>query len=175
MDRVYDQLRVIAQRQMRHERPGHTLTATALVHEVYLRLAPGLAGADAAGFYHAAAQAMRRILIDHARRRNAAKRGGRMDRHPADHIQNVLDLAREDHLEDALALDEAILRLEREEPLAAGVVRLRFYAGLGGDEAARLLGISPRQADREWAYARAFLLGELRAGERGTRGSGGGS
>ncbi len=172
---VYEHLCAIARRQMQQERPGHTLTATALVHEAYLKLAPaGLIGADATGFYHAAAAAMRRILIDHARRRGAAKRGGR-DRYRAEEIQNILDLAREDRLPDALALDEAILRLEKEEPQAAGVVRLRFYAGLGGDEAARVLGISPRQADREWAYARAFLLKELRTEDDRTRSGGAGT
>ncbi len=164
--RVYEDLRALARRQMRGERPGHTLTATALVHEAYLKLdREGLVGNNAARFYQAAAEAMRRILIDHARRRNAAKRGagGRtfLD------IGGAVDLAHEEHLEDALALDEAISRLDQEDHQAASVVRLRFFAGLSGDEAAALLCISPRQADREWAYARAFLLRVL--GEPGER------
>lgn len=159
---VYACLRAIAQRQMQDERPGHTLTATALVHEAYLRLAPaGLSGADRARFFHAAAEAMRRILIDHARRRGAGKRGRGL-RRIAD-IESVVDLARDENPEDTLALDAAISRLEKEDADAAAVVRLRFFAGLTGDQVSEVLGISPRQVDREWAYARAFLLLELRA------------
>jgi RNA polymerase sigma factor (TIGR02999 family) len=146
---------------MTDERRGHTLTATALVHEAYLRLAPaGLAGADRARFYAAAAEAMRRILIDHARRRRAAKRSGGGLR--AVDMESVIDLARDDNSAEILALDDAVSRLEEEDTDAAAVVRLRFYAGLTGDQVAELLGISPRQVDREWAYARAFLLRELR-------------
>jgi RNA polymerase sigma factor (TIGR02999 family) len=158
---VYEHLRAIAQRQMNQERPGHTLTATALVHEAFLRLAPGLSdGPRRAEFYHAAAEAMRRILVDHARRRGAAKRGGGRTRVPD--IQSVLDLARDDQLDDVLALDEALLRLEKEDEEAASVVRLRFFAGLTGDQAAAVLAISPRQVDRAWAFARAFLARALR-------------
>lgn len=157
---VYDCLRAIAQRQMGAERGGHTLTATALVHEAYLRLAPdGLAGTDRAHFYHAAAEAMRHILIDHARRRSARKRGGGRNR--VHEIESVLDLAREDNLDDAMALDDALVRLQEIDAGAAAVVRLRFYAGLTGDEVANVLGLSPRQVDREWTYARAVLLREL--------------
>ena len=146
---------------MAGERRGHTLTATALVHEAYLRLAPaGLAGADRARFCAAAAEAMRRILIDHARRRGAAKRSGGGLR--AVDMESVIDLARDDNSAEILALDDAVSRLEEEDTDAAAVVRLRFYAGLTGDQVAELLGISPRQVDREWAYARAFLLRELR-------------
>lgn len=157
---VYACLRAIAQRQMQSERAGHTLTATALVHEAYMRLAPGaLAGVDPAAFYHAAAASMRRILIDHARRRGAEKRGGQLRRFVD--IGCVADLARDDNSMEILALDDAISRLEEEDARAAAVVRLRFYAGLAGDQVAEVLGISPRQVDREWAYARAFLLREL--------------
>ena len=164
---VYRHLRAIAQRQMAGERRGHTLSATALVHEAYLKLAPvGRSAADRAEFYHAAAQAMRRILIDHARRKEAAKRGGPAARrsHPID-IEGVADLAAVESPADILALDEAISRLENDDPDAGAVVRLRFYAGLSGDEAAAALGISPRQVDREWAFARAYLLRILRAGD----------
>lgn len=157
---VYNCLRDIAQREMRGERAGHTLTATALVHEVYLRLSPaGLTRLDRGRFYHAAAEAMRRILIDHARRRNAEKRGGSRVR--VTDIECVLDLAREENFDDALALDDALLRLQSIDASAAEVVRLRFYAGLTGDQVAEVLGISQRQVDREWAYARAVLLREL--------------
>jgi RNA polymerase sigma factor (TIGR02999 family) len=158
---VYACLRAIAQRQMAGERRRHTLTATALVHEAYLRLAPaGLAGADRARFFAAAAEAMRRILVDHARRRGAAKRGGGALR--VVDMESVIDLARDDNSAEILALDDAVSRLEEEDTDAAAVVRLRFYAGLTGDQVSESLGISPRQVDREWAYARAFLLRELR-------------
>ena len=158
---VYAQLRAIAQNQMKGERRGHTLSATALVNEAYLRLAPdGVKPQDKAAFYLAAAGAMRRILIDHARARGADKRGGSWQRLGA--VEGVADLATGANPEDFLALDEAVLRLEREDPGAAAVVRLRFYAGLSGDQAAEVLGISARQVDREWAFARAFLMKELR-------------
>jgi RNA polymerase sigma factor (TIGR02999 family) len=164
IEAVYHQLRAIAQRQMVGERRGHTLSATALVHEAFLRTgSKGPEPADEARFYHAAAQAMRRILVEHARKRGALKRGG--NRRREDQIHTVLDLARDDQLEDAMALDEAILRLENEDREAAEVVRLRFFAGVTSDHAARIMGISPRQADRAWAFARAFLLRELRAGD----------
>lgn len=163
---IYSTLRAIAQRQMLGERRAHTLTATALVHEAYLKLA----GSEAAGlprrqYFQTAAQAMRRILIDHARKRKAEKRGAGAA-HACD-MENVVDLAVHGDPDEILALDEAILRLEGEDADAAGVVRLRFFAGLSGDEAAEVLGISPRQIDREWAYARAYLFKQLggRSGE----------
>jgi RNA polymerase sigma factor (TIGR02999 family) len=160
---VYEQLRLVAARQMQNERIGHTLTATALVNEAYLKLAPGgLAGEDRARFFRAAAVAMRRILIDHARRRGTAKRAG--GQHRARDVQSVLDLAAPEREEDVMALEGALSRLEGEDPRGAELVRLRFYAGLSGDEAAAVLGISARQADREWAYARAYLLRALRSG-----------
>jgi RNA polymerase sigma factor (TIGR02999 family) len=157
---VYEQLRAIAQHQMNAERAGHTLSATALVHEAFMRMAPELAKtADRAEFYRSAALAMRRILVDHARRRGAIKRGG--DRKRAPEIQTVLDLARDDLLGEALALDDAIVRLEKEDAEAAEVVRLRFFAGLTGDQTAGVMEISPRQVDRAWAFARAFLFREM--------------
>ncbi len=146
---------------MQRERAGHTLTATALVHEAYLRLAPaGLRPEDRPRFFHAAAEAMRRILIDHARRRGAAKRGG--GRRRLEEIENVADLARDEQPEVTLALDAAIGELEAEDAAAAAVVRLRFYAGLTGEQTAEVLGLSPRQVDREWVYARTFLLSRMR-------------
>jgi RNA polymerase sigma factor (TIGR02999 family) len=158
---VYAHLRAIAQAHLAHERKDHTLSATALVHEVFLKLSPaGLAPTDRAEFYHAAARAMRRILIDHARRRRAIKRDRK--REVSLDIHGVADLTRDDQLDRALDLDAAYLRLAQEDPEAAGVVHLRFYAGLTGDQAAEVLGISPRQADRAWAFARAFLMQDLR-------------
>jgi RNA polymerase sigma factor (TIGR02999 family) len=154
----------MAQRQMQGERVGHTLTATALVHEAYLKLGGAACSLPpGAPFYHAAAQAMRRILIDHARRRKAEKRGG--ERRRMEELSNVIDLAEHGDPDEILALEDALVRLEQEDPDAAAVVRLRFFAGLSGDESAKVIGISPRQADREWAYARAFLLRALWDGE----------
>lgn len=151
-ERIYAALHAIAQRQMRDERPGHTLTSTALVHEAFLRLRER-DPADESSFYFAAAEAMRRILIDHARRKGAAKRGAGLRK-----IADVLDLAADDKIGDALILDDLLLRLEEEDARAAKVVRLRFYAGLSLDDTARILGISTPTVKREWAYARAWLV-----------------
>jgi RNA polymerase sigma-70 factor (ECF subfamily) len=156
---VYGELHRIAKQRMRGERSDHTLQATALVHEVFVRLTEnrGAPWKGKAQFFVAAAEAMRRVLIDHARRRGADKRGGARQRVPL----NVADLA---HVEDpaqVLALDEAILRLEQEEPRAAAVVRMRFYAGLGVDETAEVLGQSRRTVLRDWEYARAWLHAAL--------------
>lgn len=157
-DRLYAQLRAIAQQQMNHERNDHTLQATALVHEAYMRLAKaGIAWSGLGAFYHAAAEAMRRILIEHARKRGALKRGaGRVPR-----VLNVADLASLDDPGQVLALDDAILRLEVEEPRAGAVVRLRFYAGLTVDQTAAALGQSRRTVLRDWEYARAWLAEAL--------------
>lgn len=156
---VYDQLRSLARQRMAQERTGHTLQATALVHEAFARLTgPGAAGpqfANVAHFYHAAAEAMRRILIEHARARGADKRGGAARRVS---FTTVLDLAAAPDPAEILAFDEAILVLERETPEAARVVRLRFYAGLSVDETAAALSVSPRTVNREWQYARAWLF-----------------
>jgi len=156
---VYEQLRNLARQRMADEREGHTLQATALVHEAYLRLAGRGQGAfsSRAQFFFAAAEAMRRILIDHARARGQLKRGGGNARMPL----NVLDLAADEQIPQILALDEAILRLEQSSPTVAAVVRLRFYAGLSIEETAEALGISPRTVKREWTYARATLHREL--------------
>lgn len=149
---MYDALRAIARRQMAGERAGHTLTSTALVHEVYLRL-KDLKPADDPAFYFAAAEAMRRILIDHARRKGAIKRGAGLRR-----VGDVLDLAADENLGEALILDDLLLRLEQEDARAAKVVRLRFYAGLSLEDTARVLDISEPTVKRDWAYARAWLL-----------------
>ena len=163
---VYAQLRAIAQKQMQGERRRHTLSATALVDEAYLKLAPGgVRPEDKAAFYLAAAGAMRRILIDHARARGADKRGGSWKR--LESVEGVGDLASGAEPEDFLALDDAVMRLEKVDPDSAAVVRLRFFAGLSGEQTAEVLRISARQVDREWAYARAFLLKELRGAQGG--------
>lgn len=160
LEQVYEQLRGLAQLRLSQERPGHTLQATALVHEVYLRLARGNPGAFASRgqFFHAAAEAMRRILIEHARARGRQKRGGGAARLP---LSNVLDLAQASDPSEILALDDAICRLEEQMPEAAAVVRLRFFAGLSVQETAEALGVSPRTVDREWTYARAWLFRQL--------------
>src|SRR5262245_6234482 len=158
---VLAHLRAIAHRQMAMERRDHTLTATALVNEAFIKLAPrGMPFTDKAQFYYAAAQAMRRLLVDHARRRKADKR--RHKRAPLEALLNVADLAKDENLENLMSLDKAFAQLEAEDPEAASVVRLRFYAGLTGDQAAEVLEISERQVDRAWAFARAFLAVRMR-------------
>lgn len=156
---VYDQLRAVAQQRMGGERPGHTLQATALVHEAFLRLVGPreLPWHSQAHFYAAAAEAMRRILVDHARTRKREKRGGSRSRVAL----NVVDLAASEDCEEILALDEAFRRLEQQEPEMAAVVRLRFYAGLSVDQTAEALDLSPRTVNRRWKFARAWLFREL--------------
>lgn len=153
---VYRSLHDLAERKMRGERVAHTLQATALVHEAYVRLVGdgNIAWDSRAHFYAAAAEAMRRILIDHARRVGAKKRHGRH----AHEIASVADLAHEETVSDALAIDDAIEALREEDPRAASVVHLRFYTGLSIDETAAALGIAPSTVDREWRYARSWLL-----------------
>ncbi|MHC5028631.1 MAG: sigma-70 family RNA polymerase sigma factor [Planctomycetota bacterium] len=153
---VYDQLQAIAQQRMRQERAGHTLQATALVHEVYVRLiGDRQASWEGRGhFFRAAADAMRRVLIDHARKRNSQKRGGGKPSIPL----SVVDLAVENDPAQILAMDEALTRLEAEDPRAAEVVQLRFFAGLSVDETCEAMGLSERTVMREWAFARARLF-----------------
>lgn len=159
---VYEQLRKVAELRLQGERRGHTLQATALVHEVYLKLADGREApwSGRKEFYVAAAEAMRRVLIDHARMRGTAKRGGTRRRE----VLNVADLAQDDDASFTLALDDAIARLEQEEPRAASVVRLRFYAGLSVEETAEALDLSRRTTLRDWEYARAWLRDALGEG-----------
>ena len=157
---VYDQLRRIAQKRMEGERKGHTLQATALVNEVWIRLAGNIANQswhDRAQFYRVAAEAMRRILIDHARRRGRIKRGG--DRRRV--VANVVDLAAEHDVEEIVAVDEAIQRLAKHDPRAGDVVRLRFFAGLTVEETAKVLGVSERTVLGDWSYAKAWLYKAL--------------
>jgi RNA polymerase sigma factor (TIGR02999 family) len=149
---VYGELRKLAAARMAQEKPGHTLNATALVHEAYLRLV-GDQHFDGRGhFFAAAAQAMRRILVDHARARKAAKRGGgRRVELESDHL---VSQPPDDALE---ALDDALSRLAIEQPQLAELVQLHFFAGLTLGQCAEVLGVSARTADTWWAYARAWL------------------
>jgi RNA polymerase sigma factor (TIGR02999 family) len=156
---VYDELRRLAAARLAGEAPGQTLDATALVHEAYLRLvgpADERRWNDRGHFFAAAAEAMRRILIDSARRKLAQKRGGGLHRQPLDAV------AAPGPDEELLALDEALRKLAAADPLKARLVELRYFAGLTGEQAAAALGISPTTADRHWAYARAWLQTEVR-------------
>jgi RNA polymerase sigma factor (TIGR02999 family) len=159
---VYDELRRLAAQKMAQERPGQTLQATALVHEAYLRLVgsetPPLYR-DRGHFFAAAATAMRRILIDNARRKQSGKHGGQRQREP---LEDVADAETDD--DDLLALNEAMQKLAVQDPLKAQLVELRYFGGLTADQAAEILGLSPSTADRHWAYARAWLQAEVRGG-----------
>lgn len=158
---VYQQLRKIAQVRMAGERSGHMLQATELVHEAYLKLIPGLADRGFRNrfeFYGAAGEAMRRILVDHARRRRTAKRGSGESPLP---LSNVAQLAENSDPSAVLALDEAFERLETENPDVAKLVRLRFFAGLDVRETASALSISEATVKRRWHFARAVLFEAL--------------
>ena len=163
---LYEQLRDLAHARLRSERAGGTLRSTELVHEAYLRLASeGKKGwASRAQFFAAAAEAMRRILIDRARARAAEKRGGAEGR-PRQRESlsdlDVADLAIDYDLEQILELDRALERLAAKDERGATVVRLRFYAGLTLEETAAVLGVTSRTVKRDWTYARAWLLGAL--------------
>jgi RNA polymerase sigma factor (TIGR02999 family) len=157
---VYEELRKLATARLAQERPGQTLQATALVHEAYLRLiGPANAqGFDNRGhFFSAAAEAMRRILIERARRRASPRHGGELIRKELD----TLDLAAPESADDLLALDEALDQLAETDEKAAQLVKLRYFAGLTMAQVAQALNISPRTADRLWTYARAFLHAEI--------------
>lgn len=158
---VYDELRRFASARLAGEQPGQTLQATALVHEAYLRLVGGDQSREwnsRAHFFAAAAEAMRRILVDAARRKLAGKRGG----NPRRHLLDGLAVPESDA--ELLALDEALRKLAEADPQKARLVELRYFAGLTGEQAAEALGISPTTADRHWAYARAWLQAEVRGG-----------
>ena len=159
---VYDELRKLAAQKLAHEKPGQTLQATALVHEAYLRLVGGHdPGWDGRGhFFAAAAEAMRRILIDSARRKRRPKHGG--DRHRVD-LDDAGD-AIAPPVADLLALDEALEKLATEDKDSADLVKLRYFAGLSLAEAAEALGLPDRTAGRRWAYARAWLSEEMLGG-----------
>lgn len=156
---LYEELRRLAADRMRKEGAERTLGATGLVHEAYLRLVgdPTQEWNGRAHFFGAAAEAMRRILVEEARRRVSLKRGGDRARVELDESQ-LVDPGR---AEDLIALDEALERLAEEDPETAELIKLRFHVGLSGREAAAILGISPRKADQMWAFARAWLRREI--------------
>jgi RNA polymerase sigma factor (TIGR02999 family) len=155
---VYDELRRLAAARLAGEKPGHTLDATALVHEAYLRLVGDRRYEGRRHFFAVAAEAMRRILVDHARRKQTQKRGGEGARVPLDPEQ----FAAPERADDLLALDEALDELARSEPEAAELVKLRYFAGLTIPQAAEVLGVSARTADAWWSFARAWLLAKVR-------------
>lgn len=158
---VYDELRRLAAARLAHERPGQTLDATALVHESYLRLVgdgPGPSWEGRAHFFGAAAEAMRRILIERARRKQATRHGGGRRRVDLDAAR---DLADEGRGADLLALDEALAALATEHPGKAELVKLRYFGGLTLREAAETLGVSLATAERHWAFARSWLYDRL--------------
>lgn len=158
---VYAELRKLAATWLAQEKPGQTLQATALVHEAYIRLvdADKAQHWDSRGhFFTAAAESMRRILLNRARDRKRLKRGGERQRIDLDEIEVALDTP----AEDLIALDEVLERLEHEDPLCASLIKLRFFAGLSLEAAAQSLGMTRRVADRHWAYARAWLYARLR-------------
>jgi RNA polymerase sigma factor (TIGR02999 family) len=157
---VYGELRALARRQLARERSGHTLQPTALVHEAWLRLGPTAERTDWQGrahFFGAAAEAMRRILIEHARGKARLKRGGDARRVTLGQAEAGVEASPE----DLLALDRALAGLERQDAPMAAVVKLRYFAGLTVEETASALGIAPRSVNRLWTAARAWLLREL--------------
>jgi RNA polymerase sigma factor (TIGR02999 family) len=156
---VYDELRKLAAAHMANEASGHTLTATALVHEAYLRLVGDQQFDNRGHFFAAASEAMRRVLVDHARNRKRLRRGGRSRRREELELDAVARL--DASPDDLLDLDAALSRLEQEDPRAASLVKLRIFAGLTQDEAATALGVVRRTADRDWAFARAWLFRQL--------------
>ena len=154
---LYDELRRLAAAQMAREKPGQTLDATALVHEAYLRLVGDQQFDNRRHFFAAAAEAMRRILIESARRKQCERHGGEMIRRDLEH----LDVAAPEASDDLLALDEALEKLHAADAVAAELVQLRYFAGVTIPQAAEMMNLAPRTADRLWAYARAFLHAEI--------------
>ncbi|MBW8039674.1 MAG: sigma-70 family RNA polymerase sigma factor [Planctomycetes bacterium] len=159
---VYEELRLLAAQKLSQERPGQTLQATALVHEAYIRLVGSEAQdwENRGHFFKAAAEAMRRILIENARRKKSLKRGG-------EHLKVDLDSAAaaiEEKSDELIALDEALTKLEVEDSLKAELVKLRFFAGLSIDQAAKVLQISRSTAIRHWSFARAWLFHNIKKG-----------
>jgi RNA polymerase sigma factor (TIGR02999 family) len=152
---VYDELRKLAANRLAKESPGQTLQPTALVHEAYLRLmGPNVEWDGRGHFFAAAAEAMRRILVDAARRKNAGKHGGGMDRHDA----REWPIPAPEPNEDLVALDDALTRLDEHDSVKANLVKLRYFVGLTIEEAAEALAISPATAKRYWTYSRAWLF-----------------
>ena len=154
---VYDELRKLAAAKMAGEAPGHTLDATALVHEAYVRLVGNRPFADRHHFFRVAAEAMRQILIDHARQKRRIRRGRDRGRVPLSDVE----VAAEAPADELLALDEALDRFAAMDPVKAELVKLRYFAGLSEEEAAASLGISRATASRYWTFARAWLINAL--------------
>ncbi len=159
---VYEELRRQAARYLRRERPGHTLQTTALIHEAYLRLIDqkDVQWQNRAHFYAISAQLMRRILVDHARSRQAAKRGGSGIKLPLEEAM----IASEGREVDLVALDEALERLAKIDPQQSRVVELKFFSGLSVEETAEVLAVSPRTVKRDWNVAKAWLRREISEG-----------
>lgn len=168
MPLVYEELRRIARQRLRRERPDHTLQPTALVHEAYLRLVDqrGATWQNRAQFFGVAAQVMRRILVDYARRHQAAKRGGSALKVTWDDAS----MPPEERADELVALDDALSRLAQMDPRQGRVVELRVFSGLTVDETAQVLGISPATVKREWTTAKAWLSREIRQGSSGEAG-----
>ncbi len=156
---VYNELRRLAAHKLSNEKPGQTLQATALVHEAYMRLIGGDdVNWDSKGhFFAAAAESMRRLLVENARRKKALKRGGHLNKNSFNESDVTLDKSRN----DLIALDEALNKLALKDPVKAKLVNLRFFAGLNNEQAANALGISQSSADRYWLYARSWLHLEI--------------
>jgi len=163
LSHVYPRLRTLAASKMAHEAPGQTLQPTALVHEAWLRLGGGTGQTfpDRAYFFAAAGEAMRRILVENARRKKRLKHGGDLERVDIEHVALAAPLPDD----DLLALDEALTRLAESEPFAAELVNLCFFVGLTQEQAAKELGVSISTVERKWAYARAWLFREIQKGQ----------
>jgi RNA polymerase sigma factor (TIGR02999 family) len=162
---VYDELRRLAAVKLAQEKPGQTLNATALVHEAYLRLTGEQQFTNRRHFFAAAAEAMRRILVENARRKHRYRHGGDLQRQEL----QPDNIASPEPDEELLALDVALAKLAQHDPLKARLVELRYFAGLTGDQAAEVLDISPSTADRHWVFARAWLRRELGVGQDGKK------
>lgn len=160
---VYEELRILAAQKLSHERPGQTLQATALVHEAYIRLVgdESQKWGHSGHFFTAAAEAMRRILVENARRKQRLKHGGGHRRIGLDADLPVVETSN-----DLIALDEALAKFSEKDKVKADLVKLRFFAGLTGQQAAKVLGISQNTADRYWAYARSWLHLEITRADR---------
>jgi RNA polymerase sigma factor (TIGR02999 family) len=165
---VYQELRQLAAARLSKELPGQTLQATALVHEAYLRLVGSeeQSWSGRGHFFSAAAEAMRRILIENARRKKSLRHGGGRKRVNFDAVEVTSEMPSD----DLIALDEALEKLSNEDKVSADLIKLRFFAGLTMEQAANILGIPRRSADRNWAYARAWLYKEINKGKQKSKG-----
>ena len=157
---IYEELRRLAAQRLQHERPGHTLQATALVHEVYLKLAgqPNARWQNRVQFFAVASQLMRRILVDYARNQQRIRRGGMQERVSLDEVVLIAP----DRTDELLAVHESLLRLEKLNSRQGRIVELRYFGGLTMDETAEVLRVSPKTVMREWNFAKAWLYGELK-------------